>query len=119
MAELRLAPRSSDSQARALSTTLHCLLKPLTGEKTEAQRGLFFWDSLGQAEREGGREGEKQEGGEAWASPHPDFHKNVAGAMDAGVWVGLGVGHSLPGTNSDLQRTAGLLAINIRLRSSD
>ena len=39
MAELRLAPRSSDSQARALSTTLHCLLNPLTGEKTEVQQG--------------------------------------------------------------------------------
>lgn len=61
MAELRLAPRSPDSQARALSTTLHRLLKPLTGEKTEAQRGLFFWDSLGQAEREGGRERSRKE----------------------------------------------------------
>lgn len=30
--------------------------------------------------------------GEVWASPHHDFHKNVAGAMEVGVWVGLGVG---------------------------
>ena len=61
MAELRLAPRSSDSQARALSTTLHCRLKPLTGEKTEAQRGLLLLDSLGQAGREGGRERSRKE----------------------------------------------------------
>ena len=37
--------------------------------------------------------------GEVWASPHHDFHKNVAGAMEVGVWVGLGVGHSLPQTS--------------------
>lgn len=38
VAELRLAPRSSVSQAKALYTTLHYRLKPFTGEKTEAQR---------------------------------------------------------------------------------
>lgn len=56
--------------------------------------------------------------GEVWASPHHDFHKNVAGAMEVGVWVGLGVGHSLPSTNSNLPRRAGLLGVNTRLSGS-
>lgn len=90
MAELRLAPRSSDSQARALSTTLHCLLNPLTGEKTEDQRGSVLPGQPG--ERLRGWEGDREVEGEVWASPHHDFHKNVAGAMEVGVWVGLGVG---------------------------
>lgn len=56
--------------------------------------------------------------GEVWASPHHDFHNNVAGAMEVGVWVGLGVGHSLPSTNSDFPRRAGLLGVNTRLSGS-
>lgn len=63
---------------------------------------LFFLDSLGKAERVGRRQ---RSGRRSLGQPHHDFHKNVAGAMEVGVWVGLGVGHSLPSTNSDFPRS--------------
>lgn len=58
VAKLELAPRYSDSQAKALSTTLHCFLRQFTGENTKAQKGSV----LGQpgAGQEGGRERQRE-----------------------------------------------------------
>lgn len=56
--------------------------------------------------------------GEVCASPHHDFNKNVAGAMEGWGLGGFGGRSSLPGTNSEFPRRAGLLGINTRLSGS-
>lgn len=116
VAELRLAPRYFDSQARALSTI------PFTGEKTEAQRGSILLAQPGTGQ-EGRKEEEREQGG-LGQLPSCFPLKSVDGAMQ---WrpqpqvLGLGrLGNRgwVTAYQGLIQTSKGPLALPIKIRPS-